>query len=231
MKFALAVLFCLTISAAVFADVKIVQTIKSDPIMGQPAKNDTMTIYVKGPKARVDMGSGGIYQIIDVTAQKAFIVDPGKKTVMVLTAEHLKQTVGMLSQMTGNKQPAPPSIQKLGSTKTYNGYKCDEYKISMSSPIQSAGTYCISSDIDLQKEVEQLTNFSPELSQMFGGDIMKQIHGYPVHSESTASMFGQTIKSSSDLVSVSKEGQPDSLFVVPPDYKVMEMPTMPKMNQ
>jgi hypothetical protein len=234
MKYVFALLFCLIITAAVFADAKIVMNIKSDPIMGQPAKNTTMTIYAKGQKARMDMGNmgpgAGVYQIIDVAAQKIFIVEPAKKSVMVMTADQIKQTAGMLSALGGNKQPTPPSIQKLGTSKTYNGFKCDEYKISMSTPIQTNGTYCISPEIDLKKELQGLTSFSQEMSQVFGGDLMNQINGYPVHSESTSQMFGQTMKSSSDLVSVSHDSQPDSLFVVPADYKVVEMPTMPKMN-
>jgi hypothetical protein len=232
MKYAMAVLICLTISAAVFADAKIVQTVNSSGIMGQPPKNDTMTIYVKGPKARIDMSAGagnlGIYQIIDVTAKKAFIVDPSKKTVMVLTSEQMKKTAGMLSQLSGGKQ-TPPTIKKLGTSKTYNGYKCDEYSISMASPVQTNGTYCISSEIDLRKDLEGLASFSEEFARMFGADIMKQINGYPVHSDSTVSIMGQTIKSSGDLVSISHDSQPESLFVVPADYKMMEMPAMPKM--
>src|SRR4030095_993274 len=167
MKYAIAVLICLTFSAAVFADAKIVQTINSSGIMGQPPKNDTMTIYVKGPKARIDMGgASGLYQIIDVTAKKAFIVDPQKKTVMVMTSEQMKKTAGMLSQLAGTKQ-TPPTIKKLGTSKTYNGYKCDEYNISMASPIQTNGTYCISSEIDLRKDLEGLTSFSQEFARMF----------------------------------------------------------------
>lgn len=232
MKYAIAVLICLTISGAVFADAKIVQTINSSGIMGQPPKNDTMTIYVKGQKARIDMGAGAAtpYQIIDVTAKKAFIVDPGKKSVMVMTSDQMKKTAGMLSQLAGTKQ-TPPTIKKLGTSKTYNGYKCDEYSISMASPIQTNGTYCISSEIDLRKDLEGLTSFSEDFARMFGADIMKQINGYPVHSDSTVSIMGQTVKTSGDLVSISHDSQPESLFVVPADFKVMEMPAMPKMNQ
>jgi hypothetical protein len=237
MKYALTLLCCLIMSAAVFADAKIVQTIKSSGIMGQPPKNSTMTIYAKGQKARMDMGNmggaegAGVYQIIDVAAQKVFIVEPAKKSVMVMTADQMKQTAGMLSQLTGNKKATPPSVKKLGTSKTYNGFKCDEYTISMSTPIQTNGTYCISPEIDLKKELEGLMSFSKEFAQMFGGDLMNQIHGFPVHSESTSSIMGQTFTSSSDLVSVSHDAQPESLFVVPADYKMVEMPAMPKINQ
>ena len=231
MKYVFTLLFCMTISVAVFADAKIVQNIKSSGVMGKPPKDTTMTIYAKGQKARMDMGTAGVYQIIDLQAQKIFIVEPSKKSVMVMTAEQMKQTAGMLSQLGGKKEATPPSVQKLGTSKTYNGFKCDEYKISMSTPIQTDGTYCISPEIDLKKELEGLVGFSKEFAQLFGGDLMNQIHGFPVHGESTSSMFGQTITSSSDLVSVSHDTQPDSLFVVPADYKVVEMPAMPKINQ
>jgi hypothetical protein len=43
--------------------------------------------------------------------------------------------------------------------------------------------------------------------------------------------MGQTIKTSGDLVSVSHDSQPDTLFVVPSDYKVMEMPSLKMPNQ
>ena len=104
MKYALTLLFCLTMSAAVFADAKIVQNIKSSGIMGQPPKNSTMTIYAKGSKARMDMGTNGVYQIIDVPAQKIFIVEPAKKSVMVMTADQIKQTAGVLSSSVAIKR-------------------------------------------------------------------------------------------------------------------------------
>ena len=134
---------------------------------------------------------------------------------MVLTTEQMKTTSGMISQlMGGGKNPAPPSVQKLGTRKTYNGFKCDEYKIAISSPIQSTGTYCVSPEINFEKEFRPLMDFSQELAQMFGGDAMKNL-GFPVHTDSTVSILGQTIQSSSELVSYNRDAVPDSMFVVP----------------
>jgi len=54
MKNLLIVLLCLFIAAVASADVKIVQKVKSGPIMGQQPKDSTISMSVKGKKARVD---------------------------------------------------------------------------------------------------------------------------------------------------------------------------------
>lgn len=223
-------LCCLLIAATAFADVKLVQRVKSDSVMGQKAQDGTMTIYIKDGKARIDNATMGGYSLLNVAEGKIYMVNPNKKEVMVMTSAQIKQAAGLLSQLMGNKGAAPPSVQKLGTSKTYNGFKCDEYKVSMSSPFQSTGTYCASPEIDLNKEMLPFMEFSQELSQMFGGDAMKTMSGFPVHSDSTTSIMGQTMKSSTELVSISRDSQPDSLFAIPADYAVKEAP-IPNLNQ
>jgi hypothetical protein len=223
---------CVLIATTCIADVKMVHKVKSDGFMGQKAEDGTLTMIIKGGKARVENSSIPGYQIVDVAAGKLFMVNPAKKEVMVMTAEQMKQSMGMVTQlMGGGKTPAPPSIQKLGTSKTYNGYKCDEYKVSTSAPLPSTGVYCASPEIDLDKELLPFMQFSQELSQMLGGDAMKDLGGFPVHSDTTTSIMGQSFKASMDLVSLNRDNQPDSLFVVPSDFTVKEAPSMPNMNQ
>ncbi len=196
MKFIL-ILCCLFIAVTAFADVKIVQRVKTGGVMGQPPSDGIMTMYIKPGKARVDNDKAGSYQILDLTAGKMFIVEPSKKQVMVLTTEQMKATSGMIAQlMGGGKSPAPPTVQKLGSSKTYNGFKCNEYKVAISTPIQSQGTYCVSPDINFDSDFRPLMDFSQELAQMFGGDALKDL-GFPVHTDSTLSILGQSVQSSS----------------------------------
>jgi hypothetical protein len=221
---------CLLVAAIAFADVKLVQKVKSDGILGQKASDGTVTIYVKNGKARIENTTAGGYSVVDVAAGKVSMVNPAKKEVMVMTAEQIKQATGLVSQLMGNKSAAPPSVQKLGTSKTYNGYKCDEYKVVTSTPFQSTGVYCAAPEIDLNKEMLPFMELSKELSQMFGGETMKSITGYPVHSDSTTSIMGQTMKSTTDLISVSRDAQPDSLFEVPADYTVKAAP-IPNINQ
>ena len=77
MKYVL-VLLCLCIAATAFADLKIVQRVKTGGVMGQPPSDGTMTMYLKAGKARVDNDTAGSYQIMDLAAGKMFIVEPSK---------------------------------------------------------------------------------------------------------------------------------------------------------
>jgi hypothetical protein len=227
MKRVALLLCCLCVAATLFADVKIVQKVKSDGVMGQKPQDGVMTMYIKSGKARIETQNSPHYQIMDVSAGKMFIVDSSKKEVMVISAEQMKQTSNMLSQLVGGKNAPAPTVQKLGTSKTYNGMNCDEYKITISGPMSTNGTYCVSSDINFDQEFAPLTSFSKELAQMFGGDAMKKLPGFPIHTDSTMSLMGQNMKSSTELVSYSRDTVPDTLFVVPSDYTVREAPKMP----
>jgi hypothetical protein len=222
------VLCCLCVATTLFADVKIVQKVKTDGMMGQKPQDGVMTMYIKSGKARVENQNSPTYQIMDVSTGKMFIVDSSKKEVMVISAEQMKQASNMISQLMGGKNAPAPTVQKLGTSKTYNGMNCDEYKISISGPMQTNGTYCVSPDINFDQEFAPLTSFSRELAQMFGGDAMKKLPGFPVHTDSTISMMGQNMKSTTELVSYSRDTVPETLFIVPSDYKVKQAPSMPQ---
>lgn len=220
---------CLCFAAVALADVKIVQKIKSGPMMGQPGKDTTMTMLVKGRKARIDaMMKGDAYQIIDLDAAKVYVVEPAKKQVMVMTTDMLKQTAGMMTQLNGGK-PVKPVVEKPGTTHTYNGYKCEDVKVTTTGVMAFTSVSCISSAIDV-KEFDPFKEFSQDFSRAFGVDAMGGMTGFPVHSDTKMAIMGQNIDSSTDLVSISHDPIADSVFVIPPDYKVQEM-KMPAQKQ
>ena len=217
------ILLCLGLVAAASADVKIVQQIKSSPMMGQPAKDTTVTMMVKGHKARVDTGEH-TYQIIDIDAGKVFIVDSKNKKVGVMTTAMMKQAAGMMGAMGG--QQGKPKIEKLGTTHTYNGYKCEDVRVTMSGVMSLNSVSCVSKDLDM-KEFEAFKDFGADFTKAFGVDVAKEVPGYAVHSESKISVMGQNIDSTTDLISITREPVDASLLVIPADYKVeeMKMPT------
>ena len=65
--------------------------------------------------------------------------------------------------------------------------------------------------------------FSKDLAKQFGG-LPDDVKGFPVVADTKMTIMGQNMTSHSELVSVSKESIPDSVFVVPADYKTTEMP-------
>lgn len=230
MKTFFLIALCLCFAAVAMADVKIVQKVKSGPMMGQPGKDTTMTMLVKGRKARIEtaMVQSGAYQIIDLDAGKVYVVEPAKKQVMVMTTDMLKQTAGMMTQLNGGK-PVKPVVEKPGTTHTYNGYKCEDVKVTTTGVMAFTSVSCISSAIDV-KEFDPFKEFSQDFSRAFGVDATGGLTGFPVHSDTKMSMMGQNIDSSTDLVSISHDAIADSAFVIPPDYKVQEM-KMPAQKQ
>lgn len=229
MKTFFLITLCLCFAAGAMADVKIVQKVKSGPMMGRPGKDTTMTMLVKGRKARIDaMGQGEAYQIIDLDSGKVYMVEPAKKMVMVMTADMLKQTAGMMTQLNGGK-PVKPVVEKPGTTHTYNGYKCEDVKVTTTGVVAFTSVSCISTAIDV-KEFEPFKEFSQDFSRAFGVDAMGGLTGFPVHSDTKMMMMGQNIDSSTDLVSINHDAISDSVFAIPPDYKVQDM-KMPAPKQ
>jgi hypothetical protein len=220
MKTFLLIALSLCVAAGASADVKIVQRVKSGPVMGQPPKDTTMTMAIKGKQARVDAEAGKAYQIIDLDSGKVFVVDPDKKQVMVMTTAMLKQTMSMMGQITGQK--TKPEVKKTGATHTYNGYKCEDVVVTMTGLMAFTSTSCVSSSIDIS-EFEAFKEFGQDFSRAFGVDATGGIPGFPVHSETKINMMGQNIDSTTDLVSITHDSLSDSLFAIPPDYKQQEM--------
>lgn len=223
------IIYCIAISLCLstlgFADIKLVQKVKTSAVMGKAAKDTNLTISVKGRKARVDMGGEeGSYQIIDLEEGKAYIVMPAQKRCMTLSTEQMKQTAGMMSQMAGSQ--SKPQVEKLGTKHTYNGYSCQDVKISTTGQMMSmTSVSCISSEIDA-KEFKPFMEFGQDFSKAFGMDVMEELQGFPVHSQTQMTMMGQKIDSSSDLVSFTHDSLPESIFAVPADLtcQPMKMP-------
>lgn len=211
---------CLALAAVAIADVKVVQKVKSGSIMGQPPKDMTMTMYIKGHKMRNDTGTGKQYQLIDIDAKKVYIVEPDKKQVMVMTTEMLKQTAGMAGQMMGSK----PTVEKTGTTHTYNGFKCEDVnvKVTGGQMMNFTSVSCVSTSIDI-KEFEPFKEFSQDFAKIFGGDATSGIEGFPVHTDTTIAMMGQNVQSSTDVISISRDTLDASMFTIPADYTVKEM--------
>jgi Domain of unknown function (DUF4412) len=199
------------LSTSAFADLTIVQKVVSAPVMGQPGKNGTMTQYYKGTKSRINTDQN-TYMIIDVKEGKMFTVDTSKKQVMVMPREMLNKTAEMGMMMIGGGKF---SVNKTGKSDTVNGYKCEEYSITGKS---LNITSCTTTDVDL-KELEPFRAFGQDII----GKALSEVPGLSVRSQFKMSLMGQEITGNSEVVSISKDPVPDSMFVIPPDYQVKEM--------
>jgi hypothetical protein len=225
MKRWLVLALLLASSSIIFADMTIVQKVQTSPVMGQPAKNIQMIMYIKGQKARIELDAGH-YQIVDLQQKKMFIVDPVKKTVMVVNPEMMQQAGKMMTQMNGGKEPQT-DIQKTGKSDTVNGFKCDEYSVNTSGGmLNMTSLQCVTKDVNTS-EFEPFRQYSEGVMKM-GGSKTPELKGFPVRTQSKISMMGQTIESKTEVVSVSTSAVSDNTFTIPPDFKMMEMPAMPE---
>jgi hypothetical protein len=207
------------VAGNIFSDMTIVQKMESSGMMGQPPQKGNVTMYLKGPKMKVDIGEG-MSQIVDIDSGKMFIINPVQKTVMTATVDQMKQYAGMMGQQGG------ASAQKTGNSKNVNGYPCEEYKITTSGMVSSETIACVSDKIEAA-EFEKFRKFAEDLK--FGA-LPPDVKGYPVLSDTKMSIMGQNMTSHSEIVSVSYDAIPDSVFAIPSDYKTTEMPQMPKMG-
>lgn len=225
-KFAFLLLF-LSLGTVAFADMTIVQHVTSGSVMGQPPRDDTMTIYVKGDHARIDNGSKptDTYTIVDMTAGKMYMVDPNRKQVMVMSTDMIKQAGKMMGAMGGQSKS---TVEKTGKTETVNGFKCDDYAVSTTGgPMTLNGTVCASTDVN-SAEFDKFKDFAgPEAAKMFGGDELSKIKGLAIRSTMKMSMMGQNIDTTSEVQKVSSDPVPASMFTLPKDYKTVEAPAMP----
>jgi hypothetical protein len=211
------------VTGSVFSDMTIVQKVETSGVMGQPATKGNMTIYIKGSKMKVDNMGQSMSQIVDIDSGMMFIINPAQKTVMTATVDQMKQYAGML----GQAGQGGASAQKTGNSKEVNGYPCEEYKITTSGMVSSETIACVSDKIE-SAEFEKFRKFSEDLTKF--GALPADIKGYPVVSDTKMSIMGQNVTSHSEIVSVSYDAVPDSVFAIPSDYKTTEMPQMPKMG-
>ena len=89
----------------------------------------------------------------------------------------------------------------------------------------------MTTDVDA-KEFNHLLPYTQEMTKMFGMDkVQMESKGMPIRTESKINLMGQVMDSTTEVQSISRESIPDTLFVVPSDYKMTEMPTIPGQQQ
>ena len=214
------------ISGAAFADLTLVQKVHSGGMMGQPPMDDTMTMQIKGNKARIDFQTKKISEVVDLEAHKMYVIDHDKRQVMVMSTDAAGSAMDMMSKMAGGNMKS--DVQKSGKTDTVNGFKCEEYIISTTGPMAMNMTSCLTQDIEA-KEYEPFRNFGQEMMKMLGAEKLAQMKGVPVRTTMKMNLMGQSMDSSTELKSAAHSPLPASIFDIPKDYemKEMQMPNQP----
>jgi len=81
-------------------------------------------------------------------------------------------------------------------------------------------------DIDA-KEMEPFRNFTLGIAKIIGQEPIARLKGMLIASDSIVNFQGQDIHGRLEVQSISREPLDDSLFAMPADYQILELPAMP----
>ena len=221
MKTAQVLLFGLFFGTAALADMTVVQTLKSDLMPGQGQQASTMTMFVKGQKARIDLPANQMSSIIDAKEGKMFTILHKQKQVMVISLDDLKKNAALATQSGQGK--TKPVITKTGKVETIQGYKCAEYDFTGVGDNPAKIKCWITEDVD-DSEMEVVRSFGGKMGGLFGFNDVQKPKGMVIRSESKMSIAGRDVTSESEVLSIKRGSIADSVFVIPADYKTMELP-------
>lgn len=228
MKKLILTLIFLVMPLILVADMTIVSKVETGPMMGQPGHKGITTTYVKGNKAKIELRAGES-TIVDLTTGKIYIVNDPKKEIMVMTKEQLNQLGGMVNQL-GGAGKMQADVKKIGPSRTVNSFKCEDYQVNVTGIISIKSVQCLSTDVDI-KEFEPFKPFTEQWGNMLEGFDPSKLPGIPILSRGKLSIMGQEVANNSEVVSISRDPIPDSVFAIPTGYKTVEAPLMPQVPQ
>lgn len=209
------------LASAVFADMTVVQTLKSDLTPGQDQKNATMTMTVKGQKARIDLPASQMSSIIDLKEGKMYTLMHQQKQIMVISLDELKKAADMSAQTQAGS--TKPSVTKTGKAETIKGYRCSQYEITGTGQNPATMRCWITEDVS-DAEMEPFRSFGGRMGGFLGFDAAQKPKGMIIRSESKINIAGRDIASKSEVQSIKREPVADSVFTIPADYQMMELP-------
>lgn len=229
MKIARVLFSCLFFGTAVFADMTVVQTLKSDLTPG--AQQNTMTMTVKGQKARIDLPASQMSSIIDAKEGKMLTLDHKQKQIMVMSLDNLKKSIALATQSEQEKtKPAFHATgrsacggNKTGKIATIQGYKCVEYDFVGVGDNPAKIKCWITEEVD-DSEMEVVRSFGGKMGGLFGFNDVQKPKGMVIRSESKMNINGRDVISESEVKSIKREPVADSVFAIPSDYQMMELP-------
>lgn len=206
----------------VLADLTVVQTLESSAMPVESGKRSTMTIKMRGQKARIDFSGMPVASIIDLNSRQLCFMDHKQKQVMVMPQDLARNILG-LSIPAAGAVPDKAILKKTGKVEMLNGYTCEEYA-------GSSGGVLIRCWVAHPVEAVELEPF-----RLFAEDVFKEtsfaglvaIKGLIVRSESTVVTSAKTVTSRTELLSVSKTPLAEAVFNLPGDYTIMDMPAFP----
>ena len=212
------------LAAPVLADSVITMKSHSDPIMGQPARDETTTTWVG--KDRMARLGGDTSFIIRSDLKKLYIIDPVAKTYSELDLpvdmtkyfppEMQAQIGAMMQQMKMTAKITPTAeARKIGAWNT----KLYKAEIANAMGMKLDIDMWVSKDLGIDATAYRDLANSLQGLQLGFEDVAKEmakIDGISVLTETTMSIMGNTMKSREEVVSAETKAAPAGTYDVPP---------------
>lgn len=229
------VLFC---TVFLTADIYIQQKTHSDAfsIMGQntPEKNEISHMWI-GKNKMATLGKDMSF-IVNLDKKEIVMINHKNKTYvpMTLPLQLDKYFPAQMLQMMGG---VTVTVNPTGETQTINSWKCQGYDMNIKMMMMNMKTKVwASTDVPFDWKNFQDTLYMEfaKVSMRLGEDSaqeLKKIDGFQIKSEMSVSMMGQEMKTTQEVVEISKKSAPAGTYTVPAGYTKQDKLSMTDLQK
>jgi hypothetical protein len=226
--------FCLValLAVAASADIYIKSKSHTDAMsmMGQttPAQDTIMETWLGNDVFA--MSGAGLSGIIDLKKNVAYLIIPESKAYVEspLPLDMSKLMPPEMAAMMGGGMKATVAVKPNGQTKTVGSWPCAGYDVDMT--ITMMMTINMKMTIWASEKVpfnvaEYMDKFAgPQMAMTMQLDAaglaeMKKIKGFPILTETSGEVMGAQMKSTQEVVEISKKTPPADVYAVPAGFK------------
>ncbi|MGB7295601.1 MAG: DUF4412 domain-containing protein [Candidatus Aminicenantales bacterium] len=226
-KLSILLSFLLVLSAFAGADVYVKSKSHTDAfsVMGQnqPAKDETIEQWI-GDDKFAHIGAE-MSSVVDLKKNMMYLITHQDKSYVEaeLPLDFMKLMPKEMAQMMGGMMKMTVTVTPNGQTKTIGQWKCSGYDVSiqmMMMPIKMAVWASTDVPIDMEKFSKIYGNVIKAQLRLDDAAMeeMMKIKGYWIATETTAEMMGAKMRSTTEVIEMSKKNPPAGVYAVPPGY-------------
>jgi hypothetical protein len=184
----------------------------------------TMVFGLKKPRLRVEAKDGlpgdnpmlaqGATILVDPPTKKAHVLMPSVKQAMVIDLEKAKAQ-GQAMQGKGGAPKPPPKVEKVGRKDVVAGYGCEVYAVTQEG---TKTELCVAEGITWFDASDMIGLGAPDLAI---AAVMGDANKFPLRMISYDAQGAEQIRL--EATKVEKKTLENASFVVPADYRIMDM--------
>ena len=223
-----AILCVLAIASSASADVYVKSKVHTDPlsVMGQnqPAKDSVAEQWIGTDKYA--MLSDQNASVIDLSKNVMYIINHKSKTYIeaALPFDFSSLLPAQMASMMQGMMKMTVTVNPTGGKKTVGSWACDEYDVTMNMmmmPMKMKVYATTDVPFDLAAYMNKV--YGTVLKSQFRLDDasaseMMKVKGFWISSETAIEMMGAKIRTTSEVIEISKKTPPTGVYGVPAGY-------------